>query len=312
MGTAHGRFERWRKSHRGRLPIPDALWRAAAELAKEHGVFRTAKVLRFDYTKLKAWLRAPVRTGSPPLEGQEGRLFHPLAYAKNLAMLVAALLTITLDPALRLTLAGLGLRDWGHLMSSALRGKIRREEHHSLSRWLTRIYQPALEYALLHKGLVATVVLAAAVGTVPVYRRLGAEFVPPLDEGVLLYMPSTVSAISITEAKRLLQLTGARLKSLPEVAHVLGKAGRADTSTDVAPLSMLETVVVLKPREQWPCRMTQPELIAKFDGAMRFPGVANAWTMPVRGRIDMLATGMRSPLGLKIAGPEVQRSLFIR
>jgi len=140
-----------------------------------------------------------------------------------------------------------------------------------------------------------------------VYRGLGSEFVPPLDEGVLLYMPSTVSAISITEAKRLLQLTDSRLKSLPEVEHVLGKAGRTDTSTDIAPLSMLETVVVLKPRELWPQRMSQQELIAKFDTVMKFPGVANSWTMPVRGRIDMLATGMRSPLGLKIAGPDLQR-----
>jgi Cu(I)/Ag(I) efflux system membrane protein CusA/SilA len=246
------------------------------------------------------------------LEGQEGRLFHPLAYAKSLTMLVAALLAITLDPALRLTLAGLGLRDWGQrwwgrIMNSALHRGIRLEEDHALSRLLIRIYQPALLYALRHKGLTAAVVLIAAIVTVPVYRGLGSEFVPPLDEGVLLYMPSTVSAISITEAKRLLQLTDSRLKSLPEVEHVLGKAGRADTSTDIAPLSMLETVVVLKPRELWPQRMSQQELIAKFDTVMKFPGVANSWTMPVRGRIDMLATGMRSPLGLKIAGPDLQR-----
>jgi len=246
------------------------------------------------------------------LEGQEGRLFHPLAYAKSLTMLIAALLAITLDPALRLTMAGLGRHDWGRrwwgrLMNSALRSEIRREEQHPLSQLLIRTYQPALLHALRHKGFVAAVVLIAAASTVPVYRRLGAEFIPPLDEGVLLYMPSTVSAISITEAKRLLQLTDAQLRNQPEVAQVLGKAGRADTSTDVAPLSMLETVVVLKPREQWPRRLSQQELIGKFDAAMKFPGVANAWTMPVRGRIDMLATGMRSPLGLKIAGPNLQR-----
>jgi len=123
---------------------------------------------------------------------------------------------------------------------------------------------------------------------------------------VLLYMPSTVSGISITEAKRLLQLTDARLMTLPEVDHVLGKAGRADTATDPAPLSMLETVVVLKPRSQWPRQLSQQELIAKFDATMKFPGVANAWTMPIRGRIDMLATGIRSPLGIKIAGPNLQ------
>jgi Cu(I)/Ag(I) efflux system membrane protein CusA/SilA len=245
------------------------------------------------------------------LEGQEGRLFHPLVYAKSLTMLIAALLAITLDPALRLTLADLGRRDWGRqwwgrLLGSALSGKIRREEQNPVSRLLIRLYQPVLLHALRYKGFVAAVLLLAAVMTVPAYRSLGTEFMPPLDEGVLLYMPSTASGISITEAKRLLQLTGARLKSLPEVDRVLGKAGRADTPTDVAPLSMLETVVVLKPREQWPHPLSQQELINKFDAAMKFPGVANAWTMPVRGRIDMLATGMRTPLGLKIAGPDLQ------
>ncbi len=246
------------------------------------------------------------------LEGQEGRLFHPLAYAKSLTMLVAALLAISLDPALRLTLARLGQRDWGRRwwtgwLSSAFNTHVRREEDHPLSRWLVRLYQPALTWALEHKGLVAAVVLVAALGTIPLYRSLGSELIPPLDEGVLLYMPSTVPGISITEAKRLLQMTDARLKSFPEVSQVLGKVGRADTSTDAAPLSMLETIVVLKPHEEWPRRMSQQELIAKFDAAMNFPGVANSWTMPVRGRIDMLATGMRSPLGLKIAGPDVRR-----
>ena len=171
---------------------------------------------------------------------------------------------------------------------------------------MIRIYQPALLYALRHKGLVAAVVLAAAVATVPVYRRLGTEFVPPLDEGVLLYMPSTISAISITEAKRLLQLTDSRLKSLPEVAHVLGKAGRADTSTDVAPLSMLETVVVLKPREQWPRRMSQQELIAKFDAAMKFPGSRTLDHAGPRKNRHARHRHAQS-LGLKIAGPDIER-----
>jgi Cu(I)/Ag(I) efflux system membrane protein CusA/SilA len=245
------------------------------------------------------------------LDGQEGRLFHPLVYAKSLTMLIAALLAITLDPALRLTLARLGRRDWGRqwwgrLMGSAFRSEIRREEQNPLSRLLIRLYQPVLLAALRYKSFVAAVVLLAAALTVPVYLSLGNEFIPPLNEGVLLYMPSTVPGISITEAKRLLQLTDARLKSLPEVDHVLGKAGRADTATDVAPLSMLETVVVLKAPDQWPRRLSQQQLIAKFDAVMKFPGVANTWTMPVRGRIDMLATGMRSPLGLKIAGPDLQ------
>jgi Cu(I)/Ag(I) efflux system membrane protein CusA/SilA len=246
------------------------------------------------------------------LEGEEGRLFHPLAYAKSLTMLMAALLAITLDPALRLTVSRIGRvrwgsGQWGRMMNSAFGVRIRPEEAHPLSRLLIRMYEPALQHALRHKTLVAAVVLIAAAVTVPAYLRLGVEFVPPLDEGVLLYMPSTAPGISITEAKRLLQLTDARLKSQPEVARVLGKAGRAETSTDVAPLSMLETIVVLKPREQWPRPIPLRELIARFDASLRFPGVANSWTMPVRGRIDMLATGMRSPLGLKIAGPDLER-----
>ena len=245
------------------------------------------------------------------LEGQEGRLFHPLVYAKSFTMLIAALFAITLDPALRLTLADLGRRNWGRqwcgrLIGSALSGEIHREEENPLSRLLTRLYQPTLEYALRHKVIVVIVVLLAAAITVPAWRSLGTEFIPPMDEGVLLYMPSTVSGISITEAKRLLQLTDARLMTLPEVDHVLGKSGRADTATDPAPLSMLETVVVLKPRSQWPRQLSQQELIDKFDATMKFPGVANAWTMPIRGRIDMLSTGIRSPLGIKIAGPNLQ------
>jgi Cu(I)/Ag(I) efflux system membrane protein CusA/SilA len=246
------------------------------------------------------------------LEGQEGRLFHPLVYSKSLTILIAAVLAITLDPALRLSLAHLARRDWGRrwwerLTTSLLRSEIHREEEHPLSRQLMRVYRPVLLYGLRHKGIVAAVVLIAAAITVPVYRRLGVEFIPPLDEGVLLYMPSTVSGISITEAKRLLQITDAQLKNQPEVDRVLGKAGRSDTSTDSAPLSMLETLVVLKPRDQWPRKMSSQELIGKFDAAMHFPGVANSWTMPIRGRIDMLATGMRSPLGLKITGQNLQR-----
>jgi len=245
------------------------------------------------------------------LEGQEGRLFHPLVYAKSLTMLIAALFAITLDPALRLTLADLGRRSWGgqwwgRLVDSLLSGKIRQEEKNPLSRLSTRLYQPLLQYALGHKGLVAVVVLFAAALTVPAYRSLGTEVIPSMDEGALLYMPSTVSGISITESKRLLQLIDARLMSMPEVDQVLGKAGRADTATDAAPLSMLETLVILKPHRQWPRPLSQQELIDKLDAAMRFPGVANAWTMPIQGRMDMLATGIRSPLGLKIAGPNLQ------
>ena len=233
------------------------------------------------------------------LEGQEGRLFHPLAYAKSLTMLIAALLAITLDPALRLSVSRLGRR-WSPP------GRVWSEDQHPLSRMLIRLYQPVLLFALRRKPLVIALALAGVAATVPAWRRLGTEFIPPLDEGVLLYMPSTVPGISIAEAKRLLQITDARLKAQPEVALVLGKAGRASTPTDVAPLSMLETIVVLKPRDQWPRRLSQRELVAKLDAAVKLPGVSNTWTMPVRGRIDMLATGMRSPLGLKISGPDLQ------
>jgi copper/silver efflux system protein len=244
------------------------------------------------------------------LEGQEGRLFHPLVYAKSLTMMIAAVLAVTLDPALRISLVGLsrhnwGTQWWGRLAGSALNGRIRREDENPLCRFLIRTYQPVLHYALDHKAIVAAGIVLLTAITIPAYRSLSTEFIPPLDEGVLLYMPSTVSGISITEAKQLLQLTDARLKTLPEVDHVLGKAGRADTPTDVAPLSMLETVIVLKPRAQWPKQLSQQELINKFDAAMQFPGVTNAWTMPIRGRIDMLATGIRTPLGLKIAGPNL-------
>jgi Cu(I)/Ag(I) efflux system membrane protein CusA/SilA len=235
------------------------------------------------------------------LEGEEGRLFHPLAYAKSLTMLVAAVLAVTLDPVLRLSLARLRWRRtvWDR--------PIRPESQHLLTKLLMQLYQPALECALRRKYVVASVVLIAVVVTVPIYRRLGAEFVPPLDEGVLMYMPSTAPGISITEAKRLLQITDARLREQPEVAHVLGKAGRADTATDPAPLSMLETIVVLKPRPEWPRPVPLAELIDRFDCALRLPGIANTWTMPVRSRTDMLATGIRTPLGLKIEGPDLER-----
>ena len=246
------------------------------------------------------------------LEGQEGRMFHPLAYAKSLTMLVAALMAITLDPALRLTLSRLGRREWGtrwwgRLIERTVRSRVHREDEHPLSRALIRVYQPALLSVLRHKNIVIAVTLLAALVTIPVYRALRTEFIPPLDEGALLYMPSTVTGMSMTEAKRLLQLADARLKRQPEVARVLGKAGRADSATDAAPLSMLEIVVVLKPRDQWPRRLSPQELISKLDAVMTFPGVANSWTMPVRGRLDMLTTGMRSSLGLKIAGPDLER-----
>ena len=229
------------------------------------------------------------------LGGQEGRLFAPLAWAKTLTILVAAVLAVTLDPALRLYLA-----DWLPRSASP-------KSTHVLSQALIRLYTPVVEFALRNKRLVLAGVIAAAAVTVPVWPRIGTEIMPPLDEGVLLYMPSTLPGISIAEATRLLRSTDRILKSFPEVDSVLGKAGRASTATDPAPLSMLETLVVLKPREQWRMipgsgRITKEQLVAEMDHALRLPGLSNSWTMPVRGRIDMLATGMRGVVGLKITG----------
>jgi len=228
------------------------------------------------------------------LDGQEGRLFQPLAWAKTLTILVAAILAVTLDPALRLWLA-----EW--LPKSA-----QPESRHALSGALIRAYTPVVEWAFLHKQAVLNGVIVAVAVTVPVWQKIGTELMPPLDEGVSLYMPSTMPGISIAESTRLLRNTDRILKSFPEVESVLGKAGRATTATDPAPLSMLEALIVLKPREQWRTGRTKDQLIAEMDRALKLPGVSNSWTMPVRGRLDMLATGMRGMLGLKITGPNTE------
>jgi Cu(I)/Ag(I) efflux system membrane protein CusA/SilA len=268
------------------------------------------------------------------MEAQEGRLFRPLAYTKSLSMVIAALLTVTLDPALRLLL--MNVRNFrfrprwlSRTASAVLVGRIHSEQNHPVSRTLIRWYEPVVRWSLSHKApVVATAALLVAV-TIPAFRGLGTEFLPPLDEGVLLYMPSTMPGISIAEAQRLLQATDRMIRQFPEVEHVMGKAGRAETATDPAPLSMLETVVALKPKAQWrhvptwysawapewlkplfrpitSDRISQEELVSQLDRAVRIPGVSNAWTMPVRGRLDMLTTGMRTPVGLKISGADLR------
>jgi Cu(I)/Ag(I) efflux system membrane protein CusA/SilA len=267
------------------------------------------------------------------LEAQEGRLFKPLAYTKTLAMLVAAVLAITLDPALRLLFTRVQSLDFRprwlcRAANAILVGRIHREEKHPISGMLMRLYEPVLLWSLRRKRLVIGGAAVLVLLTIPVYWSLGSEFMPPLDEGALLYMPSTMPGISIGEAQRLLQATDRIVKQFPEVDRVLGKAGRAETSTDPAPLSMLETVITLKPREQWrwrsrwysawapswlkaplrriaPERISQEELVAQLNEALKLPGLSNAWTMPVKGRIDMLTTGIRTPVGLKISGGDV-------
>ncbi|MCW5976642.1 MAG: efflux RND transporter permease subunit [Bryobacteraceae bacterium] len=268
------------------------------------------------------------------LEAQEGRLFKPLAYTKNLAMIVAAFLAITLDPAMRLLFTHMENfnfrpRFLARAANAVLVGKIRSEEKHPISRALIRTYDPVCRWALRWKYAVIAGAVALVVATIPVYQRLGSEFMPPLDEGTLLYMPSTLPGISVTEAQRLMQVQDKIIRGFPEVDSVLGKAGRAETSTDPAPLSMMETIVALKPRGEWrkvntwysswaperlkgvlrritPDHISTEQLVGQMDEALRLPGVSNAWTMPVKGRIDMLTTGVRTPVGIKIYGSDLK------
>ena len=268
------------------------------------------------------------------LEAQEGRLFKPLAYTKTLAMIIAAVLAITLDPALRLLLTHMknfNFRPaWLCRASNAvLVGTIRSEEKHPISRFLIRLYNPVATWSLRWRWLVIAGSLVLMIATVPIYLKLGSEFMPPLEEGSILYMPTTMPGISVTEAQRLLQVTDGIIKQFPEVKYVLGKAGRAETSTDPAPLSMLETVIILKPKSEWrkkdtwytswapewakgllrhitPDHISQQELISEMNEAVRIPGLANSWTMPIKGRIDMLSTGLRTPVGLKINGSDLE------
>jgi Cu(I)/Ag(I) efflux system membrane protein CusA/SilA len=271
------------------------------------------------------------------LEAQEGRLFKPLAYTKNLSMLVAAVLAITLDPAMRLLFTHMHPFQFrpmwlARVANAVWIGKIHSEERHPLSRLLIRLYDPVCRLALEWKYAVIAGALVLVAITVPVYQRLGSEFMPPLDEGDLLYMPSTLPGISITEAQKLMQAQNRLLLQFPEVRTVLGKAGRAETPTDPAPLSMFETIIQLKPKQHWRkiktwysdwdwapewllavCRRITPghisteQLVEEMNTALSLPGASNAWTMPVKNRIDMLTTGIRTPVGIKIYGADLKQ-----
>jgi len=268
------------------------------------------------------------------LEAEEGRLFKPLAYTKNLSMIIAAVLAITLDPALRLLFTHAKNFEFrpGWLCraaNAAVVGKIRSEERHPISRLLIRLYEPACLWSLRHKWVVIGGALAMVVATIPAFQALGSEFMPPLDEGDLFYMPSTLPGISVAEAQKLLQVQDRLIRQFPEVERVLGKAGRAETATDPAPLSMMETVITLKPRRQWrkvdtwysswapewlkaPLRHITPDhisterLVDELNEALKLPGVSNAWTMPIRARIDMLTTNVRTPVGIKVQGADLR------
>ncbi len=224
------------------------------------------------------------------LQAQEGRLFKPLAFMKTYSMAAAALLSVTLVPV---------------LMGYWIRGHIRSEERNPISRLLIRIYDPVLHVVLRWRWAVLALTLVALGVTWIPYSRMGSEFMPPLWEGDMLYMPTTLPGISITKARQLLQQTDRILKSFPEVERVFGKAGRADTATDPAPLSMLETTIMLKPESAWPAGVTPDILKQQMDQAIQIPGVTNAWTMPIKNRTDMLSTGIKTPVGLKISGPDL-------
>lgn len=224
------------------------------------------------------------------LESQEGRLFSPLAFTKTFAMAAAALLSVTLVPA---------------LMAIFVRGRIVPEHRNPINRFLIWIYRPVIKGVLRAQTLVVLLAVAALAVTIWPARQLGTEFMPNLNEGTLLYMPTTLPGISVTKAAELMQTQDRIIKSFPEVASVYGKAGRASTSTDPAPTEMFETLVSLKPKEQWRAGMTIDGLIAEMDRALQFPGVSNAWTMPIKARIDMLSTGIRTPVGVKVIGTDL-------
>ncbi|MBI5083325.1 MAG: efflux RND transporter permease subunit [Acidobacteria bacterium] len=271
------------------------------------------------------------------LEAQEGRLFKPLAYTKNLSMIIAAVLAITLDPAMRLLFTHMDNfqfrpRWLARVVNAVLVGKIHSEETHPISRVLMRLYDPICRWSLRWKYVVIAGAIAMVAVTVPIYEKLGSEFMPPLYEGTLLYMPSTLPGISVAEAQKLMQVQNRIIKSFPEVLTVMGKSGRAETSTDPAPFSMMETTIVLKPTDQWrkvdtwyskwnwaphwlkaafghitPDHISPEQLVDEMNAALQMPGVSNAWTMPIKARIDMLTTGVRTPVGIKVYGSDLKQ-----
>ncbi|HEI8236773.1 TPA: efflux RND transporter permease subunit, partial [Legionella pneumophila] len=226
------------------------------------------------------------------LEAQEGRLFSPLAYTKNLAIFMSALLAITLIPV---------------LLPLLVRGRIIPEQKHPITRWMQAMYAPVLRLALRYRQFVVGIAIVLAMATIPLYKLIGSEFMPPLYEGTILYMPVTLPGISVTQATALLQEMDKKLKAFPEVAHVFGKTGRAETSTDPSPFNMMEVIVELKPKEFWRKGVTYESLVKEMDEALQFPGVSNAWTMPIKARNDMLTTGIRTAVGIKIFGPDIKK-----
>ncbi|MFT7773974.1 efflux RND transporter permease subunit [Roseateles sp.] len=278
--NAHKKLEAWQHAHPGLELVGAQRWRVITEAAEEVGpaLFFSLLIITLSFI--------PVFT----LEAQEGRLFGPLAFTKTYAMAAAAGLSVTLIPV---------------LMGYWIRGRIPEEQKNPITRALIAAYRPALEW-VLHRPR-ATLVIAVAVLATTAWplARLGGEFLPSIDEGDLLYMPSALPGLSAQRAAELLQLSNRMIRSVPEVERVFGKAGRAETATDPAPLEMFETTVKLKPREQWRPGMTPDKLIEELDRAVRIPGLANIWIPPIRNRVDMLATGIKSPIGVKVSGTDL-------
>jgi len=275
--NAHKHLERWSHDNPGRELESAERWGVITDAAAEVGpaLFLSLLIITFSFIPIFS------------LQGQEGRLFAPLAFTKTYAMAGAALLSITLIPV---------------LMGWLIRGRIPSEDSNPINRFLTRIYRPALDWALAKPKaalLIAVLVFASSIWPI---TQTGGEFMPQMNEGDLLYMPSTLPGISTAKAAMLLQQTDRLIKTVPEVESVFGKAGRADTATDPAPLEMFETTIRFKPKSEWRAGMTQERLIDELDKTVKVPGLANFWIPPIRNRIDMLATGIKSPIGIKVSG----------
>ena len=258
----------------------DNRWQMIGEAAKEVGppLFFSLLIITLSFL--------PVFT----LEAQEGRMFAPLAFTKTFAMAGAALLSITLVPV---------------LMGYFIRGHVMSEHKNPINRVLIAVYQPFINLVLRVPKTVLTVTLLIVVAGIWPLTQLGSEFMPDLDEGDLLYMPSTFPAVSVGKAQQLLQQTNRLIKTVPEVKRVFGKVGRAESATDPAPLTMIETTILLKPNDEWREGMTIDKLKKELDQLIQFPGLTNAWVMPIKNRIDMLATGIKTPVGIKVAGPDL-------
>ena len=277
--NTHKHLEHWRDANDGKEPQGASRWAMIAESAAEVGpaLFVSLLIIALSFVPVFA------------LEGQEGKLFKPLAFTKTYAMAAAAGLAVTLVPV---------------LMGYLVRGRIRAENHNPLNRGLIALYRPILNAVLRFPKM--TLVMAGIIllsATIPL-TQLGSEFMPPMDEGTLLYMPTALPGLSAGKASQILQLTDRMIKTVPEVDHVFGKAGRAESATDPAPLEMFETTITFKPKDQWRPGMTMAKLKVELDKAVHVPGLTNLFVPPIRNRIDMLATGIKSPIGIKVLGPD--------